>query len=59
MNPLPLPLAMGKWYGRQGYLTSIRQPIEKKKNSEFKTGVLRLKIDFTSNPVRGGEVNGL
>ena len=44
MNPIILPPALGKLFGRLGSLTFIWQPVLEKKNSEFKY----LKTDFVS-----------
>ena len=45
MNPIILPLAVGKLEGRLGSLVLARQQV-KKKNSEFRSVKLPLKIDL-------------
>ena len=43
MNPVILPPAMGKYYGRLRSSALVRQPVKEKENSEFKPAKLRLK----------------
>ena len=52
MNPsfFTTTSAKDKYWDRLGSLTLVRQPVLKKKNSEFKPALLRLKIDLVSYP---------
>ena len=45
-----LPSVMGKLMGRLGSFTLVWQPIEEKKNSEFKLVKVHLKTDLVSHP---------
>ena len=58
MNPIILPPAMGKQYGRLGSWALVRQLVKEKENSEFKPVKLCLKNDLVSYPARAeGLVN--
>ena len=58
MKPIILPPAMGKQQDRLGSLALVRQLVQEKENSEFKSVKLRLKIGFVSYPARAeGQVN--
>ena len=52
MNPIILPPAMGKQWGRLGSSALVRRLVKKKENSEFKPVKLRFKIDLMSYPAR-------
>ena len=47
---------MRKKLDKQASLTFVGQPILEKENSEFKSAVLRLKIDFVLYPIYGVRV---
>ena len=47
MNPIKLPLAMGKIW-QTGLLSLVWQPVSEKENSEFKPVKFLLKINFLS-----------
>ena len=57
MNPNILPPALSKLWDILGLLTSIRQPILEKDNSEFKLFNLDFYINFVSILLKKGGVN--
>ena len=47
---------MVEFYCRLSFLVLVKQPVEKKENSELKTAVFSLEIDSVSHTTRGEEV---
>ena len=52
MNPIILPLAIGKEMARLGSLTLVWQLVKEKENSKFKPVKFCLSIDFVSHPTQ-------
>ena len=50
MKPIILPSTLGELKGKLGSLALVRQTINEKENSVFKTVKLRLEIDLMSHP---------